>query len=129
MKKHSSHYWGRKFWKKFSLKSSRSAPNLSSENSNRNSQLMEKRKTISSLTNIKSAVVVHPRTIAQESHEHLDVMNRMVDETDQHLRQALEHAAVRHEQLDELHNRSEEMLHKNENLVFGMSFIIKHLPR
>ena len=83
---------------------------------------MEKRKTISSLTNIKSAVVVHPRTAAQESQEHLDVMNRMVNDTDEHLRQALEHTAVRHEQLDELHHRSEEMLQKNENLVFGNCF-------
>ena len=57
--------------------------------------------------------------MAQESHEHLDTMNRIVDETDENLRRALEHAAVRHEQLDELHNRSEEMLQKNENLVFG----------
>lgn len=122
MKKFSNHF-GRHFWKKFSLKSTRSAPIISSEkiqeNSNRNSQLINQRKPISSLTNIKSAVVLHNRTMPQESHEHLDAMNRIVDETDENLRRALEHAVVRREQLDELHNRSEEMLQKNENLVFG----------
>lgn len=88
---------------------------ISSEKSHRNSQP----KAISSLSNIKSAVVLQNRNMAQESQEHLDAMNRIVDQTDENLRQALEHAVVRHEQLDDLHHRSEEMLQKNENLVFG----------
>jgi hypothetical protein len=92
----------------------------------RNSKSMEKtnspRKTVSSLSNIKSAVVVHNRTAAEESQQHLDAMSKLVDETDNNLRQAVEHASIRHEQLDELHFRSQEMLNKNENLVFGKLF-------
>ncbi|UJR31722.1 hypothetical protein I4U23_019202 [Adineta vaga] len=57
----------------------------------------------------------------QENQQQLDMMHRIVDQTDQDLRYALEHAANRREQLDILHLRSEEMLSKNENLVFGIS--------
>jgi hypothetical protein len=92
----------------------------------RNSKSMEKtnspRKTVSSLSNIKSAAAVHNRTAAEESQQHLDAMSKLVDETDNNLRQAVEHASIRHEQLDELHFRSQEMLNKNENLVFGKFF-------
>ncbi len=111
------------------LKSSRSEPMISNNQNQtflRNSKSMEKtnspRKTVSSLSNIKSAVVVHNRTAAEESQQHLDAMSKLVDETDNNLRQAVEHASIRHEQLDELHFRSQEMLNKNENLVFGKLF-------
>lgn len=57
----------------------------------------------------------------QQSEQELQAMHRMVDQTDANLRQALEHAAIRHEQLDQLKMRSEEVLNKNENLVFGNS--------
>ena len=60
------------------------------------------------------------RAVAQqESQRELQSMHQMVDQTDVNLRHALEHAAIRHEQLDQLQFRSEEMLNKNENLVFG----------
>lgn len=59
------------------------------------------------------------RTNIQQSQEHIENLNKIADQTDEHLRQALEHAAIRHEQLDQLHIRSQEMLNKNENLVFG----------
>jgi hypothetical protein len=111
----------RKIFSKLSLKSSRSAPDITN---NQNSKSMEKRKTGSSSlsSNIKSAIAFNNHTVAQESQQHLEAMNKIVDETDNNLRQALEHAAIRHEQLDELHFRSQEMLNKNENLVFGKTF-------
>jgi hypothetical protein len=115
MKKLSNNF-GRNIFKKLSLKSSQSAPVLN-EKSKRNSELMENK--LASLLNIKSAFVINNRTAVQESQNHLDAMNKIVDETDKNLRQAIEHAAIRHEQLDELQLRSQEMLNKNENLVFG----------
>lgn len=57
--------------------------------------------------------------VQQQSKAELNAMHQLVDQTDANLRQALEHAAIRHEQLDQLKMRSEEMLNKNENLVFG----------
>jgi len=108
----------RKIFSKLLLKSSRSAPDITN---NQNSKSMEKRKTGSS-SNIKSAIAFNNHTEVQESQQHLETMNKIVDETDNNLRQALEHAAIRHEQLDELHFRSQEMLNKNENLVFGKTF-------
>lgn len=115
--------FGRRIISKLSLKSSRSEPNLSTNEkkiSHRNSQSMEKtfslKKPDLSLLNIKSATLINP---AQESQQHLDAMNKIVVDTDYQLRQALEHASIRHEQLDELHFRSQEMLNKNENLIYG----------
>ncbi len=136
MKKMSNSF-ERKIFSKLSLKSNRSAPIIiNNENQKflRNSKSMENNnsseKTESSLSNIKSAVAFNSGTAAQESQQHLDAMNKIVDETDNNLRQALQHATIRHEQLDELHFRSQEMLDKNENLVFGKLFIefdiIKH---
>jgi hypothetical protein len=93
------------------LKSTRSVPIISN-----NQKSIEK--PVTSLSNIK----FNNRTAAEESQEHLDTINKIVDETDNNLRRALEHATIRHEQLDELHFRSQEMLNKNENLVFGKNF-------
>ena len=113
------------FGRKLSLKSNRSAPNLKTNQNQKllSSRSMEEtslpRKTDSLLLNIKSAAAVNNRTTVKESQQHLDMMHKMVDQTDNDLRRALEHAAVRREQLDDLHFRSEEMLSKNENLVFG----------
>jgi hypothetical protein len=131
MKKMSNSF-GRKIFSKLSLKSSRSVPSITNNENEkflRNSKSMEKtispRKTESSLLNIKSALEVNNHTVALESQQHLNAMNRIVDETDNNLRQALEHATIRHEQLAELHFQSQEMLNKNENLVFGKKLFIE----
>jgi len=128
-----SNSFGQKIISKLSLKSSQSEPILITNEKNilhRNSKSMEKnlssKKPNISLLNIKSAAVINPQ---QESQQHLDAMNKIVDETDNNLRQALQHAAIRHEQLDELHFRSQEMLNKNENLVYGKFFLEYHLIR
>lgn len=68
---------------------------------------------------IKSAVNLADRPRAQQSQQELDAMHRLVDRTDADLRRALEQTAIRHEQLDQLQLRSNELLSKNENLVFG----------
>jgi len=127
-----SNSFGRKIFSKLSLKSSRSVPSITNNENEkflRNSKSMEKsispRKTESSLSNIKSALEVNNHTVALESQQHLNAMNRIVDETDNNLRQALEHATIRHEQLAELHFQSQEMLNKNENLVFGKKLFIE----
>lgn len=127
-----SNSFGRKIFSKLSLKSSRSVPSITNNENEkflRNSKSMEKtispRKTESSLLNIKSALEVNNHTVALESQQHLNAMNRIVDETDNNLRQALEHATIRHEQLAELHFQSQEMLNKNENLVFGKKLFIE----
>jgi hypothetical protein len=83
---------------------------------------MEKTNSLSLALNIKSDVILNDRNVGQESQQHLDAMHKIVDQTDNDLRRALEHTAHRREQLDELHFRSEEMLSKNENLVFGKIF-------
>ena len=125
-----SNHFGRRILSKLSLKSSRSEPNNQSQKQSisnnkflTNSKSMENNNQPSSLLNIKSAVPLHSRTVAQESQQQLDAMHRMVDQTDNDLRRALEHSATRREQLDELNYRSEEMLSKNENLVFGKNII------
>ncbi|CAF0731582.1 unnamed protein product [Adineta steineri] len=102
---------------KLSLKSSRSVPIIIN-----NEKSLEKQNSPSSYLNIKSAIVLNNRTSAQESQEHLDAMHKIVDQTDNDLRYALEHVVNRREQLDQLQYRSEEMLSKNENLVFGKIF-------
>ncbi|CAF0724980.1 unnamed protein product [Adineta steineri] len=101
---------------KLSLKSSRSVPIIIN-----NEKSLEKQNSPSSYLNIKSAIVLNNRTSAQESQEHLDAMHKIVDQTDNDLRYALEHVVNRREQLDQLQYRSEEMLSKNENLVFGIT--------
>jgi hypothetical protein len=124
MKKMSNSF-GRKIFSKLSFKSSRSASDITN---NQNEKFLRNSKSMigsSSLSNIKSAIAFNNHTIVQESQQHLEAMNRIVDETDSNLRQALEHAAIRHEQIDELHFRSQEMLNKNENLVFGKTFFIE----
>ena len=68
---------------------------------------------------IKSAANLADRPRAQQSQQELQAMHRLVDQTDVDLRRALEHTAIRHEQLDQLQLRSQELLSKNENLVFG----------
>lgn len=62
---------------------------------------------------------INRSVLQQQSENELQAMHRIVDRTDTNLRQALEHAATRQEQLDQLKTRSEEMLNKNEHLVFG----------
>jgi hypothetical protein len=99
-----SNNFGRKIFSKLSLKSTRSVPMISNNQNH-------PEKTGSSLLNMKST--------AQESQQYLDSMHKIVDQTDNDLRRAVEHAAIRREQLNDLHFRSEEMLSKNENLVFG----------
>jgi hypothetical protein len=111
MKKLSNNF-GRNLFKKLSLKSSRSAPVI-------NERIKKNSESIDKISNIKSAAIINNRTGVQESQQHLDAMNKIVDETDKNLRQAIEHAAIRHEQLNQLRSRSQEMLDKNENLVFG----------
>ncbi|CAF4672646.1 unnamed protein product, partial [Rotaria socialis] len=76
-------------------------------------------KKFSSLLNVKSTGAFHDHTNAKNNQQELDAMNKIVDQTDHDLRRALKYANLRHEQLDELEFRSEEMLSKNENLVFG----------
>ncbi|CAM4756520.1 unnamed protein product [Rotaria magnacalcarata] len=78
-------------------------------------------KKFSLLLNVKSTGAFHDHTNAKNNQQELDAMNKIVDQTDHDLRRALEHANLRHEQLDELEFRSEEMLSKNENLVFGIT--------
>jgi hypothetical protein len=97
-----SNNFGRKIFSKLSLKSTRSAPIISN---NQNHKLQRNSKSI--------------EQIGTASQQYLDSMHKIVDQTDNNLRRALEHAAIRHEQLNDLHIRSEEMLSKNENLVFG----------
>ncbi|CAF3385429.1 unnamed protein product [Rotaria socialis] len=75
-------------------------------------------KKFSSLLNVKSTGAFHDHTNAKNNQQELDAMNKIVDQTDHDLRRALKYANLRHEQLDELEFRSEEMLSKNENLVF-----------
>ncbi|CAF2659816.1 unnamed protein product [Rotaria sp. Silwood2] len=120
--------FGRKIFSELSLKSSRSAPIIVNNPNHKiliSSKLKEKNnssiKKVSSLSNVKSAVELDNHTNVQKSQQDLDAMHKIVDRTDNDLRQALEYASLRREQLDELHFRSEEMLSKNENLVFGIT--------
>ncbi|CAF4169161.1 unnamed protein product [Rotaria sordida] len=121
-------HFGRIISNELSLKSSQSAPIILNNQNHKiliNSKSKEKNnssiKKVSSLLNIKSAVELDNRTNAQKSQQDLDAMHQIVDQTDNDLRHALEHASLRREQLYELHFRSEEMLSKNENLVFGIT--------
>ena len=115
---------------KLSLKSRQSTSMIES---NRNHKLLTSSSTteqnnlptkiVSSPFNAKSSVNIDNHTVAQKDQQDLDAMHKIVDQTDHDLLHALEHAALRHEQLDELHIRSEEMLSKNENLIYGKIFI------
>ena len=68
---------------------------------------------------IPTAGTHEDRARTQQSEQQLETMHRILDQTDHDLRRALSQSAGRREQLDELHMRSEDMLSKNENLVFG----------
>jgi hypothetical protein len=125
-----SKHFGRRILSKLSLKSTRSASNNQSQKQSigtnkllTSSKSMENNNSPSSLLNMKSAVPLHSRAAAQESEQQLSAMHMMIDQTDNDLRRALEYTATRREQLDELNYRSEEMLSKNENLVFGKIII------
>ena len=59
------------------------------------------------------------KVLAQQSAQELRVVHEMVDRTDENLRRALEQTLSRQEQLNQLRIRSEQMLNKNEILIFG----------
>ena len=69
--------------------------------------------------NMPTVGALEDRARVQESQQQLETMHRILDQTDHDLRRALGQSTVRRDQLDELHTRSEEMLSKNENLIFG----------
>lgn len=112
---------GKSLFTKLLLKSSRSAPIISnrkflnSKSKENNNSSISKRSSLY----VKSVRICDNHTAGQRNQEELDAMHKIVDQTDFDLRRAIEHASLRSEQLDDLEHRSEEMLSKNENLVFG----------
>jgi Xaa-Pro aminopeptidase len=100
-----------------------SAPNLSETRADLNrmdsTTMLPMMNNSASTSQIISAVHLSDRPRAQQSQQEIEAMHRVVDQTDANLRRALEQTAIRHEQLDQLQLRSNELLSKNENLVFG----------